>query len=307
MPCRAYIGPASQSKPRHEGVWLQRIAHEGLLMISGKTSLLPLFGYPTKAFKAPLIYNPWFDKHGIDAVVVPMGVKPEDYASVLKSVFQLTNVPGALVTMPHKVTTVGLLDAVTTAVQIAGSCNAILKRPDGTLLGDIFDGTGFTRGLQRKGFVFAGAKCLVVGSGGVGSAIAASLAAAGVAAITTFDTHGDSAQGLAARLRHHYPALAAEAGLNDAAGYDLIVNATPLGLPGDPLPIDITQLAPETFVGEVVMKAEMTPLLLAAKKRGCRFQVGTDMLFEMIPAYLEFFGYGSTTADELRAVSKVVY
>ena len=276
-------------------------------MISGKTSLLPLFGYPTKAFKAPLIYNPWFDKHGIDAVVVPMGVKPEDYASVLKAVFQLSNVPGALVTMPHKVSTVGLLDEVTTAVKIAGSCNAILKRPDGTLLGDIFDGTGFTRGLQRQGFAFAGAKCLVVGSGGVGSAIAASLAAGGVAAITIFDSHADSAQGLASRLRQHYPELVAKTGLNDAAGYDLVVNATPLGLPGDPLPMDIERLAGTTFVGEVVMKTEMTPLLLAAQARGCRFQIGADMLFEMIPAYLEFFGYGSTTADELRAVSNVVY
>ena len=276
-------------------------------MIGGTTNLLPLLGYPTKAFKAPLIYNPWFEARGIDAVVVPMGVKPEDYPAVLKSVFMLSNVPAALVTMPHKVTTVGLLDAVTTAVKIAGACNAIVKRPDGSLLGDIFDGTGFTRGLRRKGFVFAGAKCLVAGSGGVGSAIAAALAAEGVAAITTFDSRDEAAQGLALRLRQHYPQLAARTGSNDAAGYDLVVNATPLGLPGDPLPLDITRLAASTFVGEVVMKAEMTPLLLAAKTRGCRFQIGADMLFEMIPAYLEFFGYGSTTADELRAVANVVY
>lgn len=276
-------------------------------MISGKTVLLPLFGYPTKAFKAPLIYNPWFDQKGIDAVVVPMGAKPEDFPAVLKSVFKLSNVPGALVTMPHKVTTVGLLDEVSTAVRIAGACNAILKRPDGTLLGDIFDGTGFTRGLQRKGFEFDGAKCLVVGAGGVGSAIAASLAELGVAAITSFDTHAESAQGLAVRLRYHYPHLNASAGPNDAAGYDLVVNATPLGLTGDPLPMDISKLSPSTFVGEVVMKTEMTPLLLAAQARGCRFQIGTDMLFEMIPAYLEFFGYGTATADELRAVSKIVY
>ncbi|MBK9444289.1 MAG: shikimate dehydrogenase [Comamonadaceae bacterium] len=276
-------------------------------MISGKTSLLPLFGYPTKAFKAPLIYNPWFEKKGIDAVVVPMGVKPDDFSGVLKSVFKFTNIPGALVTMPHKVTTVGVLDEVSTAVKIAGACNAILKRPDGSLLGDIFDGTGFTRGLQRKGFVFDGAKCLVVGAGGVGSAIAASLAELGVAAITTFDTHDESAQGLAVRLRYHYPHLDASTGPNHAAGYDLVVNATPLGLPGDPLPMDITHLSSATFVGEVVMKTEMTALLQAAQARGCRFQIGTDMLFEMIPAYLEFFGFGSATADELRAVAKIVY
>lgn len=276
-------------------------------MISGKTSLLPLFGYPTKAFKAPLIYNPWFDKNGIDAVVVPMGIKPEDFSGVLRSVFKFTNIPGALVTMPHKVTAVGLLDDVSTAVKIAGACNAILKRPDGTLFGDIFDGTGFTRGLKRKGFVFEGAKCLVVGAGGVGSAIAASLAAEGVAAITTCDSFVESAQGLAIRLRYHYPHLIVRTGSNDANGYDLVVNATPLGLPGDPLPIDLRHLSPSTFVGEVVMKTEMTPMLQVARERGCRFQIGTDMLFEMTPAYLDFFGYGSATADELRAVAKIEY
>jgi shikimate dehydrogenase len=74
---------------------------------------------------------------------------------------------------------------------------------------------------------------------------------------------------------------------------------------GDPLPVDVTRLAPSTFVGEVVMKLEITPLLQAARERGCRFQVGTDMLFEMIPAYLEFFGFGTTTPEELRAVAKV--
>jgi shikimate dehydrogenase len=276
-------------------------------MISGSTNLLPLLGYPTKAFKAPLIYNPWFEKNGIDAVVVPMGVKPEDFPVVLRSMFKFTNIPGALVTMPHKVTTAGLVDEITTAAKIAGSCNAILKRPDGSLLGDIFDGTGFTRGLRRKGFVFSGAKCLVVGSGGVGSAIAASLAAEGVQQLTIFDTHAESAEGLASRLRQHYPELLVHTGSRDAAGYDLVVNGTPLGMPGDPLPMDITRLAPATFVGEVVMKTEMTPLLQAAQERGCRFQIGTDMLYEMIPAYLEFFGYGSTTAEELRRLSKIEY
>ena len=95
---------------------------------------------------------------------------------------------------------------------------------------------------------------------------------------------------------------------NDPTGFDLVVNATPLGMKaGDPYPIDITRLAPSTFVGEVVMKQEITPLLQAAKEKGCRYQVGTDMLFEQIPAYLEFFGFGTTTPDELRSVAKVAY
>jgi shikimate dehydrogenase len=277
-------------------------------MISGRTTLIAHIGHPTETFKAPLIYNPYFEKVGIDAVVVPMGVEAEDYRDFLKSIFRLTNIRGALVTMPHKVTTVELLDECSTAVKVAGSCNAILRRPDGILLGDMFDGAGFTRGLKRKGFEFGGAACLVVGAGGVGSAIAASIAAERPGMIALFDTRPRSAESLAARLRQHYPALRVEIRDNDAAGYDLVVNATPLGMePFDPLPVNPNRLDPKTFVGEVVMKREMTPLLEAAAARGCPVQVGTDMLFEQIPAYLEFFGLGTTTSEELRAVAKVSY
>jgi shikimate dehydrogenase len=77
--------------------------------------------------------------------------------------------------------------------------------------------------------------------------------------------------------------------------------------PGDPLPIDIDRLEARTFVGEVVMRSETTAFLAAAQSRGCRVQVGSDMLFEMIPAYLEFFGFPSTTADRLRQVAQLEY
>ena len=277
-------------------------------MIDGKTTLIAHIGYPTESFKAPLIYNPWFAKAGINAVVVPMAVTAEDYPGVFRALFRLRNIRGALVTMPHKVTTVGLLDAASNAVKVAGSCNAVLLRPDGTIVGDMFDGEGFTRGLKHKGVVLAGASCLVVGAGGVGSAIAASLASEGVAALTLFDTDASAAQALVGRLEQHYPSVRARVGPSDPAGYDLVVNATPLGMrAGDPLPFDPGRLAPTTFVGEVVMKSEITPLLAAARSRGCRYQIGTDMLFEMIPAYLEFFGFGTATPDELRAVSRVAY
>ncbi|HYT96877.1 MAG TPA: shikimate dehydrogenase [Casimicrobiaceae bacterium] len=277
-------------------------------MISGKTTLIAHIGYPTETFKAPQIYNPWFEKAGIDAVVVPMGVKANDYPQVLKALFRLSNIRGALITMPHKVTTVDMLDEVSTTVKVAGACNAILRRDDGTSLGDMFDGAGFTRGLKRKSFRIAGASCLVVGAGGVGSAIAASLAAEGPASIALFDAHAASAENLASRLRLHYPQVRVDVRSNDPAGYDLVVNATPLGMKAsDALPFDVSRLSPSTFVGEVVMKQEITPLLLAARARGCRFQIGTDMLFEQIPAYLEFFGFGTATAEELRAVAKVAY
>ena len=277
-------------------------------MIRGTTTLIAHLGYPTGAFKAPMIYNPYFEKHGIDAVVMPMGVKAEDYADVFRAVFRLTNIRGALITMPHKVSTIPLLDEVSTAVKIAGSCNAVLRRPDGTLLGDMFDGAGFVRGIQRKGRRLDGARVLVVGSGGVGSAIAASLAAAGIGAIGLFDANPASAEALGGRLREHHPRLQVTTGSNDPAGYDIVVNATPLGMAdGDPLPMDVARIDPATFVGEVVMSEKITPFLRAAMDKGCPVQVGTDMLFEQIPAYLEFFGFPTTTPDELRAVARIAY
>ncbi|HSU42646.1 MAG TPA: ThiF family adenylyltransferase [Casimicrobiaceae bacterium] len=277
-------------------------------MISGKTTLIAHLGYPTDAFKAPMIYNPWFEHARIDAVVVPMGVRGDDYEAFLPQLFHLTNIRGALVTMPHKVTTVGLLDQVTPTVLIAGSCNAILRRADGSLLGDMFDGEGFVRGVRRKGRTIAGARALVVGSGGVGSAIAASLAAAGIGELGLFDVDAGVAAALENRLARHYPQLRIVTGSNDPGGCDIVVNATPLGMRrDDPLPLDTRRLAAGAFVGEVVMTQETTPFLRAALERGCEVQVGTDMLFEQIPAYLEFFGFGSTTPDVLRAVAKIRY
>src|SRR5205823_6326019 len=180
------------------------------MTISGRTKLIAHLGYPTESFKAPMIYNPYFEKYNIDAVVVPMGCKAEDYPAFLKLVFKLSNIHGALVTMPHKVTTVALLDEVMTTAQVAGSCNAIRLGPDGKLIGDMFDGEGFVRGVLRKGRILMGARVLVVG--GVGSAIVASLAKAGVAEIAIFDADARAMNRLAERLRAHYPALKIEIG-----------------------------------------------------------------------------------------------
>ena len=275
-------------------------------MINGNTELIAHIGYPTHAFKAPMIYNPYFDHIGVNARVMPMGCRSEDYPPFLRAVFTLTNIRGALITMPHKVATVALLDRVTPTVNVAGACNAVRRAADGALEGDLFDGEGFVRGVMRKGLALKGARALVVGSGGVGCAIAASLAAAGVGQIALFDRQIEAADGLAERLRTHCPAIEVRTGSNDPAGFDLVVNATPLGMnPGDPLPLDVSRLAPTTFVGEVVMRTEMTAFLRAAQAQGCPIQVGSDMLFEQIPAYLEFFGYPTTTAEVLRSVARL--
>ena len=279
-----------------------------ILVINGSTQLIAHIGFPTHAFKSPMIYNPYFASAGINAVVVPMGCQTPGYPVFLKSVFGLTNMCGALITMPHKVVTVDLLDEVTATVRVAGACNAVKRLADGRLVGDMFDGAGFVRGVQRKGFDLTGKRVLVVGSGGVGCAIAASLAGTGIAAISLFDVNTASAEALGQRLKKNYPQIDVRAGSNDPVDHDLVVNATPMGMnEGDALPMDVSRISPDAFVGEVVMKTEMTAFLQAAQNRGCRVQVGSDMLFEQIPAYLEYFGLPTTTADVLRDVAQLRY
>jgi shikimate dehydrogenase len=277
-------------------------------MLNGDTKIIAHVGYPTTTFKSSMIYNPWFAKHGINAAVVPLGVRSENFGGAFPEICRFTNFHGALITMPHKVSVIDLIDEVSTSVKVAGSCNAVRRNDSGRLVGDMFDGEGFVRGVARHGRSLKGKRVLVVGSGGVGSAIAASSAAAGAAEIALYDVSASSMKALAERLRQNHSHLRVSIGSNDPSGFDVVVNATPLGMKaGDPMPIDVSRLSPSTYVGEVVMKQETTAFLAAARARGCATQVGIDMLFEQIPAYLEFFGFPSASPAELREVAVVDY
>src|SRR6202012_5681168 len=177
--------------------------------------------------------NPFFEQRKINASVVPMGCKSEDYACFLKLVFRLSNVHGALITMPHKVTTLALVDEASVSARIAGACNAVRLDARGLLVGDMFDGEGFVRGLSRKGRPAKGARAFVAGAGGVGSAIAASLVAAGASRLGLYDTSPKALSELSGRLKTHYPGLEIVTGSAAPAGYDIVVNATPLGMKDD--------------------------------------------------------------------------
>ena len=276
------------------------------MRIDGNTKVIAHMGYPTHGFKAPLIYNPYFVAEQIPAVVVPLGCTSDAFPDLLNSFFKSSNALGALITMPHKVAVMSHLDEISITAKIAGACNAVKKNADGKLVGDMFDGQGFILGLQNRGFEFKDRSALVVGNGGVGSAIAASLAEAGIHHLRLFDLNSNLTESLAKRLSAHYPDMKLELGIGDPTGMDLAINATPLGMnDSDPLPMDVSNLSSSTYVGEVVMSKHITPFLKEAQDRGCPIQVGTDMLFEMIPAYLRFFELQTTTAQRLRSLAQI--
>ena len=210
-------------------------------MIRGTTELIAHIGFPTHAFKSPLIYNPYFEEAGIDAVVVPMGCRAEHFASVLRAVFTLTNTRGALITMPHKIAAAASWTRPRSAVRIAGSCNAVRRLEDGRLHGDLFDGEGFVKALtsERLPRSPAHGRSLSVRAAWVQPS-PRHLAAAGV----TFDrTVGHRARSLPgpgqSPRRRPYPNLELTADVDHpAADRDIVVNATPMGMnENDPLPV----------------------------------------------------------------------
>ena len=150
-------------------------------MISGKTTLIAHLGYPTFAFKSPMIYNPWFEKNDIDAVVVPMGVQAPRTTRILPVPVQADQHPRRAGDDAAQGDHDGPgrrdhADRRRWPARPTPCCCARTARCSATSS----TAPGFVRGVLRKGFDLTGKRALVVGNGGVGSPIAASLAAAGV-------------------------------------------------------------------------------------------------------------------------------
>lgn len=277
-----------------------------MIPISGTTRVFPVIGWPVEQVKAPAIYNAYFAKHGIDAVCVPMRVSPDEYDAFVKSMMAASNVGGICVSIPHKPASVRVGEIATTSATIAGAANAIYRDQSGRIVADLIDGEGFVRALDRttdQGFNYLNSSALIVGCGGVGCAIAASLAARGIARLGLKDLHRDAVDSLAARLCDHYPHLVLERHTVVEASYDLLVNGTPMGMsPSDPMPFSIEHVKSSAVVADCGMKTELTALLARAQARGLRIQKGKEMLFEQAPLYMERFGWPNTTADQFRSL-----
>ncbi len=275
--------------------------------ISGTTRIFPVIGWPVEQVKAPALFNAYFQRHDIDARVVPFKVPPRDYVNAVRTLMAMDNVGGIFVSIPHKPMSVAAVDQPTSRALLAGSCNAIYKDAGGALVGDLIDGEGFIRAFDRtlagSPFDWPRAKALVVGSGGVGCAIAEALAARGIAEVAICDTRAEQAEALRARLQQAFPHCRVVPGKPAAEGYQLVVNCTPLGMHADdPVPIDLRGVSKECVVADCGMKIEMSRLLVAAQAQGCRIQKGKEMLIEQAPLYLERFGWPGVNADDFRAL-----
>lgn len=244
--------------------------------LSGATRLYPVVGDPIAQVKSPGGVTRAFEEQGADAICYPVQVAPADFATFIADARVSKNMDGLIITVPHKFAAHDACDRLSDRAAFLKSVNTIRRLPDGTLVGDMFDGLGFVAACQDNGCDFAGKRALLVGAGGAGTAIAHAVASAGVCELVLAELDTARRDDLVARLR------AAEfnvtSGPADATGFDIVLNATPLGMrEGDPTAVPLETLRPGMFVGDVVTKPEVPPLIAAARGIGCRTSNGVAM------------------------------
>lgn len=255
--------------------------------LSGATRLYPVVGDPIAQVKSPGGVTRAFEERGADALCYPVQIAPADFDSFIAATRATRNIDGLIVTVPHKFAAFDACDTTSPRAQFLRSVNTIIRNADGTLHGDMFDGLGFVAACADNGCAFAGKRALLVGAGGAGTAIAHAVASAGVAHLGIAETDVARRDDLVARLVTAGFAVAASQA--NAAGYDIVLNATPMGMrEADPTPVPLDTLTAAMFVGDVVTKPEVPPLIAHARALGCKTSNGVAMFGKVRDLMVDF-------------------
>lgn len=257
--------------------------------IDGHTRFVALLAHPAGHLRTPPLFNARCAERGINMVLIPWDVAPNSLIRVVDALRSVRNCAGMIVTIPHKENVVASCDHLEGVAIGLRVVNVIRREEDGTLVGRLYDGEGFLDGLRSQRIEAAGKRVLVLGAGGAGTAIAEALAASGTQRLVIANRKRHRADELVARLRVLHPGRSIETGEADGRGFDLIVNATSVGLDGDNgIPIPPETIDAGCVVAEAVMKPAMTPLLRAAQARGAQIHLGEHMIVGQIDHFLQF-------------------
>jgi shikimate dehydrogenase len=261
-----------------------------------------VIGWPLAHSRSPVIHRFWLNELGIDGDYVALPIEPPRIGRFLAE-FAESGFVGANVTIPHKQAAFAAVAEADPVAQATGAVNT-LWLDAGRLLGANTDAEGFVASLgeQAPGWDRAGGDALILGAGGAARAIAWGLRNHGMS-VTVANRTLARAEELAAHLGrgvvaadwHDVPRLLASA--------RLLINATPLGLPGQPaLAIDLTPLPPAAVVVDIVYVPIKTQLLAAAEARGLTIVDGLGMLLhQAVPGFERWFGLRPKVTPALRA------
>jgi shikimate dehydrogenase len=256
--------------------------------LSGATRVHIIVGDPIAQVKSPFGMTQALELNGKDAICIPAQVPTQNLKQWFEGMSLARNVDGIIVTVPHKFDCHALCTTNSPRADFLGAVNTIRRNADGTWHGDMFDGLGYVKAIESKGFDLKNKKALLVGAGGAGSAIAHAMVLAGVSVLAIHDENTERRESLIARL-NSLNLGQVKAGSSNPSGFDVAINATPVGMrEGDPLPIDIDAITPDMFIGCVITVPAVSPLIAAARAKSCNTSTGADMFVQVRELMVQF-------------------
>ena len=263
-------------------------------VISGTTKLYGCIAHPSAHVRAPCIFNPIFRKQNTDAVMVPLNCPPEHLEMVVRGLTGLKNFGGLAVTIPHKLALAALCDILGDGARATGAVNAVRFDDDGKIYGNNFDGEGFVAGLLGEGHQLENKNVLLIGAGGAARAISIAIAHKGCARLDITNRTPDKAEAVAKLTREftaNSPICAVALASLELSSYDIVINATSLGLHvDDPHPVSLDRLDMDCLVCDIIMVPEMTNWLNAAEQSGRTVHKGRHMLDYQLELIGRFIG-----------------
>jgi shikimate dehydrogenase len=266
------------------------------------TRVAAVIGTPVRHSLSPAIYNAAYRALGLDWLFVAFDVAEGEGEAAVRAIRPLGLV-GMSVTMPHKEAAARACDELTADAAALRAVNSVRLTEDGRLLGDSTDGEGFVRALREARHDPDGRRVLVLGAGGAARSVVLALGRAGCE-VTVAGRRAEVA-GAAAALSPGAAAIAWSDAATAATGVDLVVNATPIGMGGDPTsPVPADALRAEQVVADLVYHPLETPLLTAARAAGAATVDGLGMLVHQAALQVEGWTRRPAPLAEMAAAAR---
>jgi len=257
--------------------------------VSGRTRVFGIVGDPIVQVRSPEMFSATFRQRGLESIMIPLHVAPVAFEPTLRGLMALRNLDGLVFTIPYKVRAVPLASTLGAQATTVGAINA-LARDGARWKGEIFDWLGCVEAFRRRDIALRGARLMLIGAGGAGSAIAVAAAHEQPAFMRLHDIDTARAEALAAKVRRVSPGTMTEVAAPRVDDVDVLLNASPTGMLDDArLPLAAESLPARLVVFDAVVKPERTPLIQLAESCGCTTVYGREMMRGQIDRMVDYF------------------
>ncbi|MCY4394366.1 MAG: shikimate dehydrogenase [Rhodospirillaceae bacterium] len=270
-------------------------------MPSGKAIVAGVTGWPVGHSRSPRLHGHWLRRYGVDGLYAPFPIAPENFEPAVRGL-AAAGLAGLNVTVPHKEAARALCDRLDDAARRLGAANTLVFGPGGAIEGRNTDAFGFAENLKAANCAKTGGTAVVLGAGGAARAVVLALQSLGYGPIRLTNRTASRAEAVTDALGPGIEAVPWAERAAALAGATLLVNATSLGMTGQPaLDLPLDDLPAGAAVNDIVYAPLETPLLAAARRRGCRTVDGLGMLLHQgRPGFHAWFGVDPAVDEDLR-------